>query len=59
MNLKVEVRKEREKPGGLKMAEWFEATKEALSPDDVLTGLLDHGLFAEKIPPCFTTAGLA
>lgn len=39
--------------------EWFHSTKEKLSPDDVLRGLLDHGLFAEKIPPCFTTAGLA
>jgi hypothetical protein len=39
--------------------EWFYSTKEKLSPDDVLIGLLDHGLFAEKIPPCFTTEGLA
>lgn len=39
--------------------EWFSSTKEKLSPEDVLTGLLDHGLFAEKIPPCFTSAGLA
>ena len=39
--------------------EWFYATKEKLSPEDVLTGLLDYGLFAEKIPPCFTTVGLA
>lgn len=38
---------------------WFFATKEQLSPDDVLVGLLDHGLFAEKIPSCFTTEGLA
>lgn len=38
--------------------EWFYATKEKLSSDDVLKGLLDHGLFAEKIPPCFTTEGL-
>ncbi|MES3041014.1 MAG: hypothetical protein V4730_07675 [Pseudomonadota bacterium] len=37
--------------------EWFYSTKEKLSPDDVLVGLLDHGLFAEKIPPCFTTEG--
>lgn len=28
--------------------EWFYSTKEKLSPDDVLKGLLDHGLFAEK-----------
>lgn len=39
--------------------EWFYATKEKLSPEDVFTGLLDHGLFAEKIPPCFTSKGLA
>jgi len=39
--------------------EWFYSTKEKLSPEDVLNGLLDHGLFAEKIPPCFTTVGLA
>lgn len=39
--------------------DWFDSTKENLSPADVLTGLLDHGLFAEKIPPCFSTAGLA
>jgi hypothetical protein len=38
--------------------EWFDLTKENLSPADVLTGLLDHGLFAEKVPPCFSTAGL-
>lgn len=38
--------------------EWFDSTKESLSPADVLTGLLDHGLFPEKIPPCFSTAGL-
>lgn len=38
---------------------WFFATKEKLSPDDVLVGLLNHGLFAEKIPPCFTTKGLS
>jgi hypothetical protein len=30
-----------------------------LSAKDVLTGLLDHGLFAEKVPPCFTSKGLA
>ena len=38
---------------------WFDSTKENLSAADVLTGLLDHGLFAEKIPPCFKTLGLA
>ncbi|MDZ4313817.1 MAG: antiviral reverse transcriptase Drt4 [Azonexus sp.] len=39
--------------------EWYYSTKEGLSPDDILRGLLDHGLFAEKIPPCFSSAGLA
>ncbi len=32
---------------------------EGLSADDVLIGLLDHGLFAEKVPPCFTSNGLS
>lgn len=39
--------------------DWFDSTKEGLSSADVLTGLLDYGLFAEKIPPCFSTLGLA
>lgn len=39
--------------------DWFDSTKENLSSAAVLTGLLDHGLFAEKVPPCFSTAGLA
>lgn len=39
--------------------EWFYSMKEKLSPEEVLKGLLDHGLFAEKIPPCFTSDGLA
>jgi Reverse transcriptase (RNA-dependent DNA polymerase) len=39
--------------------EWFDATKEKLSGAAVLTGLLDYGLFADKVPPCFTSAGLA
>lgn len=38
--------------------DWFDFTKEKLSPTDVLTGLLDHGLFSEKVPPCFSSAGL-
>ncbi|MBZ0106192.1 MAG: RNA-directed DNA polymerase [Sulfuricella denitrificans] len=38
--------------------DWFDSTKEKLSPEDVLTGLMDHGLFAEKVPPCFSTDGL-
>lgn len=40
-------------------SEWFDSTKEKLSQDDVLNGLLNHGLFSEKIPPCFTSDGLA
>ena len=39
--------------------EWFDATKEKLSGAAVLTGLLDYGLFADKVPPCFTSEGLA
>lgn len=39
--------------------EWHFFTKEDLSELEVLVGLLDHGLFAEKIPPCFTSKGLA
>jgi len=34
-------------------------TANNLSGDEVLVGLLDHGLFSEKVPPCFTTKGLA
>lgn len=37
---------------------WIERTKEKLSPQEVLTGLLDHGLFCEKVPPCFVSLGL-
>lgn len=44
---------------GLKFAfDWFDDTKEKLSQADVMVGLLDHGLFAEKVPPCFSTVGL-
>lgn len=32
---------------------------EGLSGEEVLVGLLDHGLFSEKAPPCFTSMGLA
>lgn len=39
--------------------EWFYSTKEGLSSTALLVGLLDHGLFADKAPPCFTTKGLA
>ncbi|MBF0106228.1 MAG: RNA-directed DNA polymerase [Deltaproteobacteria bacterium] len=30
-----------------------------LTAEDVFTGLLDYGLFANKIPPCFTSRGLS
>lgn len=39
--------------------DWFHSTKENLSPDDLFRGLLDYGLFAEKIPPCVVSQGLA
>lgn len=39
--------------------EWTVFTKEGLSSTEVFVGLLDHGLFADKVPPCFTTKGLA
>lgn len=43
-----------------KLFDWLlEFTDSGLSPDDVSTGLLDFGLFAEKVPPCFTSKGLA
>lgn len=38
---------------------WVDETKEKLTPRDVLYGLLDHGLFGEKVPPCFVSTGLA
>ena len=30
-----------------------------LTPSRAFIGLLDHGLFSEKIPPCFSSAGLS
>ncbi len=39
--------------------DWFYFTKERLSPEAVRVGLLDHGLFGEKVPPCFTSVGLS
>jgi hypothetical protein len=43
-----------------KLFDWLlEFTDSGLSPDDVSTGLLDFGLFAEKVPPCFMSKGLA
>lgn len=47
-------------PAVSKLFDWLlEFPDSGLSPDDVLTGLLDFGLFAEKVPPCFTSKGLA
>ena len=59
MALTLESLKELAERGGFLMVEWFDSTKEKLSSEDVLNGLLDYGLFAEKIPPCFMTEGLA
>lgn len=39
--------------------EWNFSEIEKLSTDDLINGLLDFGLFPEKVPPCFTSAGLA
>lgn len=39
--------------------EWHFFTKEGISEQEVLTGLLNHGLFAEKVPQCFSSKGLA
>lgn len=30
-----------------------------LTSDEVFNGLLDYGLFGEKLPPCFSTQGLS
>lgn len=38
--------------------DWSSVTKEKLSPEAVRVGLLNHGLFGEKVPPCFVTEGL-
>ncbi len=38
--------------------DWFFSTKEELNPTELIKGLLDFGLFSEKVPPCFTTEGL-
>ncbi|GKS70258.1 hypothetical protein W03_22620 [Nitrosomonas sp. PY1] len=35
------------------------STEEKLSAEDLIKGLLDFGLFSEKVPPCFTSVGLA
>lgn len=34
-------------------------SKKTLGSDELLKGLLDFGLFTERIPPCFTSVGLA
>lgn len=39
--------------------EWHFFTKESVSEQELLTGLLDYGLFAEKVPQCFSSKGLA
>lgn len=36
-----------------------QTTGRGLSADEAFIGLLDHGLFAEKLPPCFSSEGLA
>ena len=42
-----------------KRSKWlFKLTEVGLSPDELIMGLLDFGLFAEKVPPCFTSKGL-
>ena len=41
------------------MIDWYFFTKEKLSPEHVRVGLLDYGLFGEKVPPCFVSLGLA
>lgn len=37
---------------------WVFASKEMLGPNELLKGLLDFGLFSERLPPCFATEGL-
>ena len=36
-----------------------QTTGENLDADAAFMGLVDFGLFAEKVPPCFTSVGLA
>ena len=36
-----------------------QTTGVGLSADEALKGLLDHGLFSEKLPPCFTSKNLS
>ena len=37
----------------------IQTTGKGLNPDDAFVGLVDFGLFAEKTPPCFNSAGLS
>ena len=39
--------------------DWFDSTNEKSNSNGVLIGLMDPGSFAEKVPPCFSTLGLA
>lgn len=39
--------------------EWYFDTKEELSNTSIYDGLLNYGLFGEKLPPCFTSNGLS
>ena len=36
-----------------------QTTGRGLSPTDGFVGLVDYGLFSEKLPPCFTSEGLS
>jgi Reverse transcriptase (RNA-dependent DNA polymerase) len=38
--------------------DWVDKTKESLTPASLRNGLLDYGLFSEKVPPCFISVGL-
>mgnify|MGYP003601793543 FL=1 len=38
---------------------WAFDTKELLLENDIQNGLLDYGLFSDKIPPCFCSIGLS
>ncbi len=36
-----------------------QTTGRGLSADEAFVGLVDYGLFGEKLPPCFTSEGLS
>ena len=38
---------------------WRQTTGLGLTKDEAFVGLVDYGLFGEKTPPCFSTAGLS